>query len=124
MATNGSNGDDILHGIGAGAHTIYGNDGKDRLDGHSGDDYLDGGDGNDRVIGSSGNDILLGGAGDDHLTGDDGADDLDGVRGMTGCVGASVTTRLTAAPAMISRHMTGIIRTTALRIIADQGLGQ
>jgi len=86
----GTNGDDVLTGVGTieddalglnNADLILGFDGNDTLRGLNGNDVLIGGAGNDKLYGDNGNDILLGGTGNDTLypgAGDDFADGGDG----------------------------------------------
>jgi Ca2+-binding RTX toxin-like protein len=82
----GTNGDDVLTGVGTieddalglnNADLILGFDGNDTLRGLNGNDILIGGAGNDKLYGDNGNDVLLGGTGNDTLypgAGDDFAD--------------------------------------------------
>lgn len=65
----------------AGANTLTGNDGDNRLGGLAGNDTLHGGGGNDELFGFSGDDRLYGGGGDDWLLGYHGTDLLDGGAG-------------------------------------------
>jgi Ca2+-binding RTX toxin-like protein len=69
---NGFDGDDELHGDGglsAGADTLVGGSGNDRLYGEAGPDTLGGGPGNDMADGGTGSDALGGGPGADQLFG-------------------------------------------------------
>jgi len=82
----GTNGDDVLTGVGTveddalglnGNDVILGFGGNDTLRGVNGDDVLFGGDGHDRLYGDNDDDILVGGDGNDTLytgAGDDTAD--------------------------------------------------
>ncbi|WP_292933770.1 hypothetical protein [Novosphingobium sp. PASSN1] len=90
-----------VHGS-AGADSLTGQIGPDRIDGGAGDDTIAGGTGNDQLLGGdgadrlsgeSGNDTLLGGLGHDRLAGGNGNDDLSGGRDadeLTGGGGADV----------------------------------
>jgi hypothetical protein len=66
----------------AGADTLTGSAGNDRLYGYAGDDTLDGGAGNDLLRGGAGSDTLNGGAGDDLLVYDSADALIDGGDGV------------------------------------------
>lgn len=68
----GSNGTDLISGLG----------GADRLFGGNGDDQIWGGAGRDTLLGDTGNDKLYGGDGDDVLVGGQGNDTLEGGAGV------------------------------------------
>lgn len=69
----GGAGDDTIAG-GTGNDQLLGGDGADRLSGESGNDTLFGGLGRDRLAGGNGNDDLSGGCDADELSGGGGAD--------------------------------------------------
>jgi len=86
---NGGNGNDKIWGNagndslvgGNGADAISGGAGADKIYGNAGNDNLAGGDGNDALAGGVGNDKLSGNAGNDNLHGGAGNDTLTGGKG-------------------------------------------
>lgn len=70
---NGTDGDDVICGLG-GSDTINGFGGNDLILGGRGADTINGGDGDDTITGGRGNDTLSGDAGDDTIYGRRGAD--------------------------------------------------
>ncbi|TMJ19716.1 MAG: calcium-binding protein [Alphaproteobacteria bacterium] len=62
----------------AGADTLTGGDGPNRIYALDGDDLIDGGAGNDYIDGGAGQDQIFGGAGDDSTDGGDGRDQISG----------------------------------------------
>jgi 4-amino-4-deoxy-L-arabinose transferase-like glycosyltransferase len=73
----GSDGDDIIHGLG----------GNDRIIGKSGNDVICGGQGNDTLSGESGDDKLIGNEADDTLYSGSGTNLLDGGSEVDRCYG-------------------------------------
>ncbi|RDD64368.1 hypothetical protein DU478_20435 [Thalassococcus profundi] len=63
---------------GAGADSLSGGDGDDKIDGAGGNDTLRGGAGDDGIKGRAGHDLIYGGAGDDRLPGEAGNDRIFG----------------------------------------------
>ncbi|MEV8636053.1 hypothetical protein AB0395_30800 [Streptosporangium sp. NPDC051023] len=74
---NGTNGDDVICGLG-GNDTINGGNGNDIISAGGGDDIVDGGNGTDTLYGDYGDDAMGGGNGADTLFGGPGNDTNDG----------------------------------------------
>lgn len=77
LASGGSIGNDVLHGI----ENVEGSSGSDSMTGDAASNALTGNDGSDRLVGAAGDDSLAGGNGGDRITGGQGKDFLDGGTG-------------------------------------------